>query len=278
MTIPIVIRTLQVGWYVCRRHYLSFLLTGIPAALVLLLTVFSEYSVNTSGVMRWMAGAHSAMFFWLLLFLLRLFAFAMMICGWTWLAGNALFEKTPSPKEAVVRGTSSAFRCMFAVFPVWMLSVLMGFIIIGICRLLWQVYSGINTVSALLAVAAAASVALPFLMLLTGKFMFVIPIATFERLASIEALAVAGGYVKWRSFLWAGSIIAMLSAMAVISLIIPAWCFYNTLWGLLLPVHHAVRQSLSVLFAYTTAPAVVILITTFYFAGDLLYEKPETTD
>jgi len=162
---------------------------------------------------------------------------------------------------------------MFAFFPVWMLSVMMGFLIIGIGRMLWLVYSGINVASGLLAVAVIASAAMPFLMVLIGKFMFVIPIATFERMVSIEALARAGGYVRWGSFLWAGSVIGVLSAVAVISLIMPTWCFYNSLWGEMQPVQHSIRQVVSIMFTCITAPSVVIMITTFYFAGDLLQDE-----
>jgi hypothetical protein len=278
MTIPIITRTIRIGWYVACRHYLSFLLVSTPAALLLLLTVFSEYSVNTSGVMQWMEGSHSATFFWLLLFLLRLFAYAMMICGWTWLAGRAVFEGALSPREAISRGVSSAFRCMFAVFPVWMLSVFLGFFIVGICRLLWIVYSEINVASALLAVSAAVCFAFPVLMLLVGKFMFVIPVSTFERLTSIEALSRANGYIKWRSFLWAGSLVGGLSALVVISLIVPTWSFYSILWGTLPPEQHVVWQSLSIAFTCITAPVAVIMLTALYFAHDLQQDETGNTD
>jgi len=101
MTIPLVKNILQIGWRVCRRYYPAFLLTGAPAAAFLLLTVFVEYSVSTSGVMRWMGNTNSATIFWLLLYFVRLFVYAMMISAWAWLAGKTLFEEVPSVREAV---------------------------------------------------------------------------------------------------------------------------------------------------------------------------------
>lgn len=277
MIVPLVNRIILAGWIVCRRRYPAFLLTGLPAAGLLMLTVFSEYSISTSGVMGWMEGSNIAALFWYLLYLLRIFAYAMALCGWSWLAGASLFEETPSIGEAIVQGTSSAFRCMLAVFPVWMLTVLMGFFIVGICRFLWMAYSGINIASGILAVSVAASIAMPFMVLLTGKFMFVIPVASFERVASIDALARAAGCVKWRSFLWSGSVLGSISTLVIVSIIVPSWCFFNSLWGMLQPLQILVRQTCSIVFTCVAAPAAVILITALYFTFDLLRESETDT-
>ncbi len=257
------------GFTACRRHYAAFLLTGVPAAFILLMTSVCEYLIRNAGVMTVKQSMSNINGFAIMVFVIRLLTYGALISSWSWLAGEALFDGKPSIREAIGRGISGSFRSIMALLPVWIFMVLIAQITSGICKVAWILFSAVNTGTGLAAVLTAATAAIPLLLILSAKFMFVIPVSSFEKVTSFEALAVANSHVHWRSFVWAGTTLSWLSMLILAGLLVPSLTYITTIWGIQQPLHSAVRQAGAVVATLVIAPLPLAYLTALYFAHEL---------
>ncbi len=268
---------LAAGWNLYRRRLVSYVSLGALPVVALAVTSLSEYSVRKSGALSWMQGYASLALFQFALCAVRFIAFGVLLTAWAWLAGASLLEDKPSLAEALQVGGRRGIRCGFALVLLWMLSVIYAQLLFFACRAAWEIFSPVGFCPAWLAVLFVVSCALPPLLVVVSKFLFLVPLVTFERLSSLESLASAGAHVPWRSLWWAWPLLSVFSIAAVAGIVVPSWSYAVALLAtahpaLTTPSGALTTQLVAAGWLWLVGPLAVCFVTSFYFADSPRYQ------
>ena len=207
------------------KSFTSFLKIGIFPIGILAITSLSEFSVSQSNVVNFINNEEPYSLFQIVLYFIRFGAISFLLVAWSWFAGAAFFEKEPSISEAVIIGWRKFFRCFLAVLPVWFLTIIYSQIIFGIIKIFSVVFFQINIFSGIVSVLFIISLAVPALLFLISKFLFLIPTTTFEKGTSMGALIKSSSYVPVTTISKNWHILLAGSITLIFTILLPSWTF-----------------------------------------------------
>ena len=253
-----------------RRALPACLLAGAAPALVVLITVASEYVLRRWGTFTGAEDGGIAATFSFLLHGLRLVAACTALVSWTWCIGAVMYDGQASSAEALRTGWTRGIVLLIAALPLWLVSLAALYFVAAVARLGWEVYLAVGLWAALLSQVFVASIAAPVLALAAGKLALLIPIATFEPVRALEALRRAFSRLSWRSFSEVWPITIPMSLGLLCTVLAPCWCFVTSLWGVLgqqaaTPALIALGQCAAVALALCAGPLALSFVTGLYF-------------
>lgn len=263
-------------------RYSSFILAGTGACLVILFTCACEYYVTSAGALPVRELSTSYNILSTLLHIVRFIALCAAIASWAWWTGAVAYESSPVLKEAIGSGAYSAVRCAFVLFPIWLLGFVFSGIFISVIRVLTLVYSSVGLWAALCGALLGVSLFLPPLIAIAAKFIYLVPVALFEKGTALEKIARASIMMPMRKLAvgWWPALAACGFFMTFFCLL-PSWGLLASTWKNIYGFHISPalvfqHQCAMIVVILLAAPVAIYMITSFYLISSALQPSDET--
>jgi len=187
-------------------------------------TIACEYVLRAGQPAGWLDESEFSQVITVVIFVVRLAAFAIALGAWTWYAGAVRFEGSPALTEAIVTGWTSCMRLALAAAPLWILSLIYATIIARAARLGAFVFQPAGAWASTVCIVFIVACAVPPLLFVAAKYVLLVPLVVYERASWLPAIALSGAHMPTRTMLslWLG--LMLNGAVLLVGVLLPTWC------------------------------------------------------